>query len=200
MDHADHVALIRRGVEHTGPRWLELGSGYGAFTTALADVLGPGGSIEAVDRDGGGLRAAAAAVADRFPAVRVTPNLADFTRGLPDGPFDGVLAANSLHFVADRRAVLAGIRVVLNAGGRLLVVEYDVDMGNPWVPHPFSFGSWRSEAAEAGFDQVELLHRVPSRFLGAIYGAVATSPRPSDDHEDPVVDQTVGSGAPRLPR
>ena len=200
MDHADHVALIHRGVEHAGPRWLELGSGDGAFTTALADVLGPGGSIEAVDRDGGGLRAAAAAVADRFPAVRVTPNLADFTRGLPDGPFDGVLAANSLHFVADRRAVLARIRVVLRPGGRLLVVEYDANTGNPWVPHPFSFGSWRSEAADAGFDQVELLHRVPSRFLGAIYGAVATSPRPSDDHEDPVVDQTVGSGAPRLRR
>ena len=58
MDHADHVALIRAGVEGAGTSWLELGSGEGAFTLALADVLGPGGEIEAVDRDGWALRTA----------------------------------------------------------------------------------------------------------------------------------------------
>jgi hypothetical protein len=35
----------------------------------------------------------------------VTPLEADFTRTIPAGPFDGVLAANSLHFVADPLAV-----------------------------------------------------------------------------------------------
>ena len=179
MDHADHVALIRRGVEGAGKRWLELGSGDGAFTTALADVLGSAGSIQAVDRDTGALRAAAAAVADRFPYVGVTTNQADFTQGLPPGPFDGVLAANSLHFVRDRRAVLAAVRTALRPGGRLVVVEYDADNGNPWVPHPFSFAALSLEAAAAGFDGTELLQRVPSRFLGAIYGAVAVSPRPT---------------------
>lgn len=180
MDHADHVALIRGGVEGAGPRWLELGSGEGAFTQALADVLGPAGaSIVAVDRDARALHAAAEALAHRFPGTAVTTTTGDFTRGLPRGPFDGVLAANSLHFVRDRRAVLAAIRTVLRPGGRLVVVEYDADNGNPWVPHPFSFDSWGPEAAAAGFDRVELLERVPSRFLGAIYGAVAVSPRPT---------------------
>src|SRR3954453_14867356 len=50
MDHADHVGLIRRGVEGAGPRWLELGAGEGAFTLALADLLGPAGSITALHR------------------------------------------------------------------------------------------------------------------------------------------------------
>ena len=102
--------------------------------------------------------------------------LSDFTHALPTGPFDGVLAANSLHFVRDRRPTLAAIRAALRPGGRLLVVEYDADAGNQWVPHPFSFVAWRLEAAAAGFDRVELVHRVPSRFLGSIYGAVAVSP------------------------
>ena len=179
MDHADHVALIRRGVEGAGPRWLELGAGEGAFTQALADVLGPAGAISAIDRDARALLAAAEAVAHRFPGTAVTTTTGDFTRGLPSGPFDGVLAANSLHFIRDRHAVLAAVRTALRPGGRLVVVEYDSDNGNPWVPHPFSFDSWGPEAAAAGFDGTELLQRVPSRFLGAIYGAVAVSPRPT---------------------
>ncbi len=176
MDHADHVALIRAGVEGAGPRWLELGAGEGAFTLALVDVLGPGADVLATDRDGRALDAAREAVRGRF-AGTLEVLVADFTRSLPRGPFDGVLAANSLHFVRDRRPVLAAIREALAPVGRLVVVEYDADRGNSWVPHPFSFEAWRREAVAAGFEAPTLLQRVPSRFLGAIYGAV-TVPDP----------------------
>ncbi len=170
MDHHDHVALIRAGVEGAGKRWLELGAGEGAFTLALADVLGPGGDITALDRDSRALATNAEAVGRRFPASQLQTLVQDFTRGLPPGPFDGVLAANSLHFVRDRREVLAAIRALTPL---LVVVEYDADRGNPWVPHPFSFETWRREARAAGFQEPKLIHRVPSRFLGAIYGAVS---------------------------
>ena len=178
MNHDDHVALIRGGIAVTGPasvacRWLELGAGEGAFTLALADVLGPRGRIVAMDRDRHALDGMQQRVAAAFPATTVEPVTADFTRPLPDGPFDGVLAANSLHFVRDRRPVLDAICSRLAHGGRLVVVEYDADRGNPWVPHPFSFSSWRREAADAGFAETRLLHRAPSRFLGAIYAAVS---------------------------
>jgi ubiquinone/menaquinone biosynthesis C-methylase UbiE len=184
MNHRDHVGLIREGVEgagasrlelgaRAGASWLELGAGEGAFTLALADVLGSAGGILATDRDGAGLAAAAAAVAERFPATHLETQIVDFTVGMPDGPFDGVLAANTLHFVKERRATLEAIRRSLGPGGRLVIVEYDADRGNPWVPHPFSFESWRSEAMRAGFEEPRLIGRVPSRFLGAIYGAVA---------------------------
>jgi ubiquinone/menaquinone biosynthesis C-methylase UbiE len=178
MDHADHVALIRAGVEGAGTRWLELGAGEGAFTLALADLLGLGAEILATDRDGRALGAARQRVTAAFPATTLRVEVGDFTHALPSGPFDGVLAANSLHFVRDRRAVLAAIRHVLAPGGQLVVVEYDADRGNPWVPHPFSFETWRREATAAGFDEPRLLQRVPSRFLGAIYGASAVVSRP----------------------
>src|SRR3954453_6721913 len=116
MDHADHVGLIRAGVEGAGPRWLELGAGEGAFTLALADLLGAGGVITAVDRDDRAPRRAADGVARRFPATALDLVPADFERGLPPGSFDGVLAANSLHFVADRRAVLRAIASGLAPG------------------------------------------------------------------------------------
>jgi SAM-dependent methyltransferase len=181
MDHRDHLALIRAGVEGAGSRWLELGAGDGAFTLALADLLGTGGDITAVDRDARALAVAVRSANDRFPLVAVAAAPGDFTRGLPPGPFDGVLAANSLHFVADRRAVLAAIRDRLTAGGRLVVVEYDADLGNPWVPHPFSFATWRRDAQEARFADPTLLHRVASRFLGAIYGSVTVPDGTSGD-------------------
>ena len=67
MDHADHVALLRPAVWPGGGTWADIGAGEGAFTLALADLLGPGGRIVAVDRDARALRANVAAVASRFP-------------------------------------------------------------------------------------------------------------------------------------
>ena len=176
MDHGDHVGLIRAGVEGGGPRWLELGAGEGAFTFALADVLGRPAEILAIDRDAGALRRLAAEMDRRFPGTRLATVVGDFRDALPDGPFDGVLAANSLHFVADPMAVVERARTVLRPGGRLVVVEYDADRGNPWVPHPFSFDTWESMATRAGLIGTRLIGRVPSRFLGAIYGAVSELP------------------------
>jgi ubiquinone/menaquinone biosynthesis C-methylase UbiE len=177
MDHPDHVALIRAGVDGAGPRWLELGAGEGAFTLALADLLGPAGHILALDRDRWSLTTLADEAAARFPGTPIHTLVADFTRTLPEGPFDGVIAANSLHFVANLRPVLAAIREALVPAGRFILVEYDADHGNPYVPHPISFQRWRSLAVEAGFGPPYLLHRVPSRFLGAIYSAVTERPR-----------------------
>ena len=179
MNHADHVGLIRAGVAGSGPRWLELGAGEGAFTLALADCLGPGGRILATDRNERALRVAAGAVGRSFPSVELETRAFDFTAAIPYGPFDGVLAANTLHFVAQRGATLREIRSSLAPGGRLVIVEYDADRGNPWVPHPFSFETWRGEAVRAGYDEPRLIGRVPSRFLGAIYAAVADVP-PTD--------------------
>jgi ubiquinone/menaquinone biosynthesis C-methylase UbiE len=176
VDHADHVRLIRAGVAGSGPRWLELGAGEGAFTLALADCLGPGGRILATDRNERALRVAADAVVRSYPSVELETQAFDFTDAMPSGPFDGVLAANTLHFVPHRDATLRAIRSSLAPGGRLVIVEYDADRGNPWVPHPFSFETWRREAVRAGYGDPRRIGRVPSRFLGAIYAAVTTVP------------------------
>ena len=180
MNHDDHVALIADAVRGAGKRWLELGCGDGAFTVALADVLGPGGAIVAVDRESDALRAMTQRVAERFPVAQLEARRMDFTDDLPDGTFDGVLAANSLHFVRDRAPLLATIRSRLAPDGPLVIVEYDADRGNPWVPFPFSFERWRREAVAAGFQAPSLVHRVPSRFLGAIYGAATRDASPPD--------------------
>jgi SAM-dependent methyltransferase len=177
MDHADHVGLIRAGVEPGARRWLELGAGRGAFTLALADVAGPGAEIVAIDRDRGDLAALATTMERRFPATKLTTLVADFSRPLPIEPgFDGLLAANALHFVRDSAAVIATVRPLLRPAARIVVVEYDSDSGNPWVPYPFSFTTWQAIAERSGLLDTTLIGRVPSRFLGAIYAAASVMP------------------------
>jgi ubiquinone/menaquinone biosynthesis C-methylase UbiE len=170
MEHADHVALIRDAVT-PGETWLELGSGDGAFTLALAELLGSKGVIHSVDRDRGALATQAKDLRARFPSVRLDQRTADFTRPLGFSGMDGVLMANSLHFVRDKAPILAMVRSYLRPGGKFVLVEYDSDRGNIWVPHPISYTTWLAVAPPAGFSATRSLGRVPSRFLDAIYAA-----------------------------
>lgn len=175
MEHADHTALISGGVRGPGT-WLELGAGRGAFTLALADLLsGQAGEsrIIALDRDRPALKLLQGAVASRFPQVPVEVRAVDFTTRIDLPPLDGVLAANSLHFVYEKLPVLQRIHALMKPGTPFIVVEYDVDQGNIWVPHPFSLQSWRELAHRGGFVRVEHLADRPSRFLKRIYAAAA---------------------------
>ena len=173
MDHRDHVGLIRAGIVGAGPTWADLGSGDGAFTIALADLLGQAGTIHSVDRDAHALERQARAMHDAFPAVALVLHVADFTRPLALPPLDGVIMANSLHFQREPGTALRLVRGHLRAGGRLVLVEYDTDHGNHWVPFPLSYRTWTSVAALAGFRETRRIGSVPSRFLGSIYAAVS---------------------------
>jgi ubiquinone/menaquinone biosynthesis C-methylase UbiE len=162
------VALIEGGVGpregQKGGRWADLGAGEGAFTLALADLLGPESHIVAVDQDARALRAIGHGIETR---------VADFTRPLDLRDLDGIVMANSLHYVRDRQPVLQSVRAMLRPGGRLIIVEYGADRGNPWVPYPFTYPRWETMAAQAGFKNTRLLKTVPSRWLGSMYSAVS---------------------------
>lgn len=173
MQHQDHVQLIREGIAETGGVWADLGSGSGAFTLALADLLGPGARIYSVDKDRRALREQAAAMRANFPGASVEYLEADFTRKLALPPLDGVLMANSLHFVRQKGPVLELVRGYLRPGGRLLLVEYNADHGNMWVPYPLAYPTWETLARQHGFTQTRLLTTVPSRFLREIYAALS---------------------------
>jgi len=175
MDHNDHVNLIRGGVTQSSGVWADLGSGGGAFTLALADLLGDNAQIYSIDRDSNVLNQQRDAIRKRFPNRRVNYQTADFTRKLDLPPLDGLIMANSLHFVRHKEPVLELVRGYLKPGSSLILVEYNTDRGNTWVPYPMTFETWRELAAKNGFKDTRLLFSRPSRFLDEIYSALSFS-------------------------
>jgi ubiquinone/menaquinone biosynthesis C-methylase UbiE len=182
MDHSDHVNLLRPANLPSGGTWADFGAGSGAFTLALRELVGPDATIYAVDKDRGALRKLESAHHLRFDttlrhahdgADNLIPLNQDFSRSLDLPPLDGVVMANSLHYFKDKEKVLRHVREFLKPNGALLLIEYNVDSGNMWVPHPLSFETYRRLAPRAGFGEPRLLAKAPSSFLREFYSAVA---------------------------
>jgi ubiquinone/menaquinone biosynthesis C-methylase UbiE len=174
MNHTDHVNLLRPASLTPGSHWADLGAGSGAFTLALRELLGPASDIHAVDTDRLRLTELQRSWQSRFgDASHLHLHPADFTRPLDLPPLDGVLMANSLHFFKDKQPVLHHVQSLLKPGGALLLVEYNVDTGNTWVPHPLSFETWRRLASTAGFSEPRQLATASSSFLRGFYSALA---------------------------
>jgi ubiquinone/menaquinone biosynthesis C-methylase UbiE len=177
MDHSDHVNLLRGGIPDPGGVWADLGSGTGAFTLALAELIGPNGQIHSVDKRRDALQRQEQAMRARFPKMTVHYRIDDFARRLDLPPLDGIVMANSLHFQPEKDPVVRLVRSYLRPGGRLVVVEYETDRGNLWVPHPFSYRTWEKVARRNGLVDTTLLMTRPSRFLRQIYSAVSYVPQ-----------------------
>ena len=174
MDHKDHVNLLQAANLDQGGTWADFGAGSGAFTLALREIIGPDATIYAVDKDKSSLRTLQNSHHARFNTTRnliLLPN--DFSRPLEIPPLDGVVMANSLHYFRDKEKILRPVHGCLKPNGVFLLIEYNVDSGNLWVPHPLSFETFQALAPRAGFSEPRLLAKHPSRFLKEFYSAVA---------------------------
>lgn len=134
--------------------WADLGCGSGIFTFALAHSLKAGSTIHAVDRD--------PVMLQPFPnpnGIAIQTLQLDFVAtALPLRHLDGVLMANSLHFVSNKKALLNHLTDCLKPGGCFLIVEYDTDRpAPPWVPYPISFKSLQPLFASHGLTSVQKL-------------------------------------------
>lgn len=180
MTGQDRAALIAAAVPRpvAAARWADLGAGEGAFTFALAERIGPESSIVAVDRDRRALGALERHARGRPREAEVETLPADFTRPLPLADLDGVLMANALHYVAATRQapLLAALARALVPGGRLVVVEYDLLSGNPWVPHPVPAIRFPALATSAGLERAQVVTEAPSRNWGRVYCGRAFRP------------------------
>lgn len=174
MDHGDHVSLLNPANLQQGGTYADFGAGSGAFTLALRELIGPEATIYAVDKNHTSLNELESAHRVRFDTPRNLILLKnDFSHPLDIPPLDGILMANSLHFFKNKENILQHVRSFLKPTGSLLLVEYNVDSGNIWVPHPLTFESFHTLAPPAGFTEPRLLAKVPSRFLKEFYSAIA---------------------------
>ena len=147
MDHTDHVNLLLPAGLQAGGIWADFGAGAGAFTLALRELVGPHAEIYALDKDRKALNELEKAHRERFVTSQNLHTVrVDFTSTLSVPPLDGIVMANSLHFFKDKEKILRHVRKYLKMNGLLLLVEYNVDSGNIWVPYPLRFETFHELA------------------------------------------------------
>jgi ubiquinone/menaquinone biosynthesis C-methylase UbiE len=174
MDHNDHVNLLRPANLPQGGTYADFGAGGGAFTLALRELIGLDATIYAVDNDRASLKELESNHRARFNSTRNLILLKDdFSLSLSLPSLDGIVMANSLHFFKDKEKILRHVRGYLKPNGALLLIEYNVDSGNMWVPYPLSFNVCRVLVKRAGFTEPRLLAKAPSTFLKEFYSAAA---------------------------
>lgn len=167
MQQSGAIALIEKGITNEHPQyWADLGCGNGTFTFALASLLPPESYITAIDK-----------TQQHFPAfsdkVKIDFRKADFVNEqIGINSLDGLLMANSLHFVADKPKLIKQLEKGFKGDPQLLIVEYDAVKSNRWVPYPISFQKLEMEFTHLGY-KVTKLAQAPSKFGGIIYSALA---------------------------
>ena len=166
MTIAEATEMIRftgGSIKKDPERWADLGCGTGTFTMALADLLAPRSGITAVDKDSGAL--------ERIPGNRnqvsitkTTAEMAGYIAQHQLRELDGVLMANALHFLKEQENFLRTLKRSLKPGGRLLLVEYDMEEGSRWVPYPLASSRAQGLLLRSGFSGFTPLSRRPSRY------------------------------------
>jgi SAM-dependent methyltransferase len=169
--------LAGSGLDRLGPgTWADLGCGTGTFTEALADVLAPGSTVYAMDTD----RAALARVPPRHQEVTIRHVLGDFTRQpWPFDALDGILMANSLHFIGDQTGFVQQCLSRLKPRWHVVIVEYDTSHATRWVPYPVGQSRLAELFASAGKISIALLGSRASLYHRApLYAAIVTPREP----------------------
>ena len=126
-------ALLKKAVISSAVQsWADLGAGRGLFTKALSQLLPGGSSIIAIDKE-----STALAQIKLAPNINLRTKTLDFTSAPLDiGHLDGILMANSLHYVKDQRDFVNKLLAITN---HIVIVEYDMDKSNAWIPYPVNF-------------------------------------------------------------
>lgn len=171
MDIRDAITLIKHteATPVTQSVWADLGCGSGLFTYALAHLLAPGSTIYAWDKGNTSL-----SPLPHPQLINIKPGRLDFLKSeLPVSGLDGILMANSLHYVPDKPAFLERVIPHLQENGIFLIVEYETTKANPWVPYPVPFPALKSLFHKAGFTIAVKLQERPSLYgAGQMYAAL----------------------------
>jgi ubiquinone/menaquinone biosynthesis C-methylase UbiE len=136
--------LIRRG-----DTVVDVGSGLGFFTIALAEIVGPEGKVISVDLQYAMLKRSRRRAERRGLADRIDFHQASHTSLGLTKPVDFVLAFWMVHEVRDRAGFLSEVRSILRPSGHLLIAEPKGHVS------PALFAKITDFARDAGFNVKE---------------------------------------------
>ena len=144
MKQEDAIALIQTAITGERPqRWADLGSGKGTFTHVLQNLLPDGSQIRPIDT--------------------LPQNLPNFIRAdfkhddLPLANLDGILLANSLHYLQDKIKLIHKLETYFAAEPTFLIIEYDTNQANTWVPYPIAYNELQKFFNGLGYQNIHKL-------------------------------------------
>jgi ubiquinone/menaquinone biosynthesis C-methylase UbiE len=115
--------LIRRLNIKTGSKVADIGCHQGYLSFRLAPVVGPSGTVYAVDVEQSKLDKVSA-YADKHSITNVIPVKGDYDDPhLLAGSLDAVIILDTYHEMDDHDKILQHVKVALKPGGRLLLCE-----------------------------------------------------------------------------
>ena len=162
MEDFEAIELIRFEPLPAKPQtWADLGCGKGLFTKALSSLLPKGSHIHAIDRDEGSLRE----IPPELHGIHITKTTGDFNTLQVPGMLDGILMANSLHYVDDKKEFLKACFNRLVNNGYFLLVDYDLQRSNNWIPYPIDIKGATQLFLNTGFRHFRILNK-----RNSIYG------------------------------
>jgi ubiquinone/menaquinone biosynthesis C-methylase UbiE len=174
MELTNAIDLIIKGVNGQGPPqvWADLGAGSGLFSRALSALLPEESIIHAVDRN----YKPGQQIGSENTGNKILLTKKDFTASsLELEDCDGLIMANSLHFVEDKLTFLQQIKSILKPGGRIIIVEYDTDQSNQWVPWPISCKNLQQFITKNALGSLQKLATQDSVYqTGGIYSVLIT--------------------------
>lgn len=151
--------------------WLDLGCGTGLFTMALANYLPKGSHIIAIDINERSLKQ----LPSQVNGILIDTLKADFINDdLQVKDADGILMANSLHYVRDKELFLQKLIHFSKTNNLFLLVEYDRKSANQWVPFPMDMGAARDLFRNLGYSNFHILNKKPSVYGNDMYAALIT--------------------------
>lgn len=170
MTTQEAINLIQDGVPEEGGVWADLGAGSGTFTQALNVLLGQSGAIYAVDTNN--------RVQNIYiDQAKLYTLQANFSKPLDLPKLDGILMANSLHYIRKQEKVLNQLIGLLKPGGTFLLIEYDMNRASPWVPFPIPPTKFERLAMTCGLSKPVEIGRKPSLYGPRdIYAVAAEKP------------------------
>jgi phosphoethanolamine N-methyltransferase len=170
----DEVARVLEGLDLSGARVLDIGSGSGAITVALVRDFGAGNVI-GIDVEepvcaAARRRVAAAGLEDRVEIRQVEPGRFDF----PEASFDVVFSKDSIIHIPDKDFLAAEVFRVLRPGGWFAASDWLISHDGPpseamrryiaLEDLDFAMASpaaYRASLEAAGFVDVQLTNRNP---------------------------------------
>lgn len=170
MLHEDAIKMLATAsITTTKQQWADLGCGTGTFTLALASLLPPQSTIYAMDTNAAALQQ----IPTQHHHTTIITTHGDFVNdNLPTTPLNGILLANALHYAKDQPAFIKKAAAYLAPTGCFILVEYDTDISNPWVPYPLSFTKLTKLFNSAGFTSIDKLSERPSLYGRAMIYSV----------------------------